>query len=62
MKGGSGPGSWAGSGDHPDTKAEPVPAIVQILPREWKRDLFVLGTLITKMQMVTSVDFYRGRP
>lgn len=45
--------------DQPNTQAEPVRTIVEIRPREWERDLFVLGTLTTQMQVVVAIDFYR---
>lgn len=60
--GGSGPGSWAGSGDHPDTRAPAVPTAALIVPTAW----LVLGgnyaeLLIQRIDMVV-VDFYWGRP
>lgn len=44
--------------DTPNTQAEPMPTVVQIWPRDWARDLFETGTLITKMQVVVAIDFY----
>lgn len=45
--------------DTPNTQAEPMPTVVQIWPRDWARDLFETGTLITQMQVVVAIDFYR---
>lgn len=45
--------------DTPNTQAEPVPAIVQIRPRNWEREWAVMGTLTLQMQEVRVIDFYR---
>jgi hypothetical protein len=45
--------------DTPNTQAKPVPTVVEIRPRKWERDLAVLGTLMTQMQVVEAIDFYR---
>lgn len=45
--------------DTPNTQAAPVQAVVQIFPREWERDFYVFGTLITEIRVVAAIDFYR---
>lgn len=44
--------------DTPNTQAKPVPAVVQIRPRDWERDFYVFGTTITEIRVVAAIDFY----
>ncbi len=45
--------------DTPNTQAKPVPAIVQIRPRNWEREWAVMGTLTLQMLVVVAIDFYQ---
>jgi len=59
---GSGPESWAGSGDHPNTRAEPAAAAIFITPDRWLNLGEGYAELLIKRIDMTVVDFYRGNP
>ena len=59
---GSGPEAWAGSGDLPDTQAEPVPVVIFRVPKHWSQHTEHMATIEVLRQELPAVDFYRGRP
>lgn len=61
-KGGSGPGSCAGSGDHPDTKAPAVRTTIVTVPNHWTDIDHGCAVLPVIAREVMAADFYRGRP
>ena len=60
--GGVAPGSWAGSGDHPDTRAESVEATAVVVPAGWTAYSDGVMRITAAQGLVEVIDFYRGSP